>query len=371
MVLLDYLEDHPKEKIALVDGDRQITYGELLEQSEKEIHSSCHLLPSSPIDFAIDYLAAHRCGAVALPRGPAPPFPLECADLLYTSGSSGEPKGVMHTHSSILCATRQINQVVGNGPDDRELLCLPLAHSFGLGRLRCNLLAGATTIFVDGLKRPGEFFRQAEQWEVTGMALVPAMVVLLMPFAPKLSNLRLRYLELGSSPMRSDHKLRLLDLLPNCRICYHWGLTEAPRSAFAILGKAPLDSIGRPTPGVEVEVRGGELFVRGGHTMAGYLGEPPLDGWLATGDLGAIDDEGYLYWKGRRDDLLDVGGRLVAPCEIERALESHPSIEKARCLPPLTAQLSGERIADVELVAHLRERLESWKIPTHFEWTAR
>ena len=333
------------------------------------------------------------------------PEPEGIADILFTTGTTGEPKGVLLTHRNILCAARNINAFIGNGCDDREVVPLPLSHSFGLGRLRCNLLAGGAIILAPGFAFPGMILRELEKWQATGFSSVPSgFAVLLRMGDNALGQFRshLRYIEIGSAPMPSEHKEKLMEILPNTRICMHYGLTEASRSCFVEFHESAdrLHSIGKPSPGVEAAIldedghpvplgTAGRIVLRGGHVMKGYFEDPTAtdevlaEGWIRTGDYGRQDAAGYLYLEAREKELINVGGRKVAPLEIEACLAAHPAIKACACIGIADPDgITGEAIkaflvpesgaADRPgpgiLRAFIKDRLEAYKIPAHFEW---
>jgi acyl-CoA synthetase (AMP-forming)/AMP-acid ligase II len=347
----------------------------------------------------------------ALNHSPAPPRadefvepnPEHPADVLLTSGTTGKPKGVILTHRNILAAARNINQFIGNTAEDREALALPLSHSFGLGRVRCQILAGGALILTRGFQFPKQLFEAMRNWGATGFSFVPAAWAMLTrltgerlaEFSPEF-----RYIEIGSASMPRPEKERLMRLFPRTRICMHYGLTEASRSAFIEFhqSKDRLDSIGRPTPNVEIRIideeghelgprRIGKVQIRGEHVMGGYWdadsGERLQGAWLCSGDLGYQDEEGYLYVSGREDDVINIGGRKVHPTEIEQALLGHECIVEALCVgapDPITgeavraflvAKRSDSELPSAEaLTDFLRARLEGYKIPLAFEWVS-
>lgn len=299
-----------------------------------------------------------EAGATDTASSPGPsrmPETGDIADILFTSGSTGAPKGVMLTHANIAAAAHNINAFIGNDATDREVVTVPLNHSFGLGRLRCNLMARGTLIIVHGLTFPAQVLRSLQQHAATGLACVPAgMAVLLKPGGEYLSTAgrHLRYIELGSAPMPEASKRELMKLLPDTRLCMHYGLTEASRSAFIEFhaDAAHLDSVGRATPNVEIRIcaddggtlaarEAGRICVRAATVMHGYWrdgartrGVLDADGWLDTGDLGWLDEGGYLHLAGRRDDLINVGGRKVYPSLIEEVFAHHADVVDCACV---------------------------------------
>ena len=338
---------------------------------------------------------------------PIPPSTVtgqDLADILFTTGTTGQPKGVMLSHRNILAAAQNINAFIGNTSGDSELLPLPLSHSFGLGRLRCNLLAGGTLILADGLSDLRTLFRLFRQWRPTGFASVPAGFAILLRLAgDQLAEFagHLRYIEIGSAPMPREQKLRLAKLLPQTRICMHYGLTEASRSTFVEFHQDlhKLDSIGRPSPNVSIRLAGsdglevptgdpGEIHIQGGMVTAGYWRNPGLtastlaDGWFRTGDVATRDPDGYLHLQGRESELINTGGRKVSPIEIEEVLRTHPALEDCACagapdpdgiagqvaVAYLVGRANTPRPADPALRTFFEGKLEPYKFPRSFVW---
>ncbi|HET6628229.1 MAG TPA: class I adenylate-forming enzyme family protein [Woeseiaceae bacterium] len=349
-------------------------------------------------------------GAGAPPPAPAPAghvSPEQTADILFTTGTTAEPKGVILSHGALATACGHINRFIGTRPDAVEVLPLSLSHSFGLGRMRCVLSLGATLVPLPGFVNAARVTAALSDHRATGFASVPAGIAILLSDGDSLGRFadRLDYVEIGSSAMPIGQKRRLMELLPDTRLCMHYGLTEASRSAFLEFhaDRDRLDSIGRPSPGVEMRVldaagqpaaagETGQLEVRGGHLMSGYWQDPELTastlrgGWLRTGDLGRMGGDGCFYLEARADDVINVAGRKVLPREIEEILAQHPAIADCACAGiPDPQGLSGEMIAVwvvpkqanggrpafSELAKLLRQRLEPYKTPRKFFWIDR
>ncbi len=279
----------------------------------------------------------------------------DIADILFTSGSTGRPKGVVLTHANLVAAARNINAFIGNGASDREVVTVPLNHSFGLGRLRCSFLAGGTLILVPGLNFPALIYKALAEHAATGLACVPAGAAVLLKPGPEhlaTAGRSLRFVELGSAPMEPAMKQALMDALPQARLCMHYGLTEASRSAFiefhADAGR--LASVGRASPNVQIQIcddagtaleagQTGRIRVKADTVMREYWRDPErsarvLDpqGWLDTGDIGWLDGAGYLFLAGRKDDLINVGGKKVYPPQVEGSLALHPDVLDCMCV---------------------------------------
>lgn len=451
---------------ALVCGDHALSYAELahgVSERAAFLAAQCGvgpgvhvvLLAESSVDFVASYLAVHSLGAVCVPLDthtspdrraailrrleprvvisraaldtaphaglrfedvaagasvPAPAIEVvtgQAADILFTTGTTSEAKGVILNHGALATACSHINQFIGTRTDAVEVLPLSLGHSFGLGRVRAVLSLGATLVLVPGgFVNSARITRALAEHRATGFASVPAGIAILLGEGDVLGRFadQLEYIEIGSSAMPLEHKRRLMELLPDTRLCMHYGLTEASRSAFLEFhsDQDRLDSIGRPSAGVELRVvdedgkaapagEAGPLEVRGGHLMSGYWQDPARtagalhDGWLRTGDLGRAGADGYFYLEARTDDVINVGGRKVLPQEIEEVLAEHPAIAECACAGlPDPQGLSGEVIAAwlvprnsdarppfSELAKLLRRRLEPYKTPRKFFWTDR
>jgi long-chain acyl-CoA synthetase len=241
-------------------------------------------------------------------------------------------------------------------------------------------------------------------WNATGFACVPSgFAVLFKTGGDKLGGFRksLRYIEIGSAAMPLEHKRLLMSLLPETRICMHYGLTEASRSAFIEFHGAAdrLDSIGKPSRGVQmriVDANGGEcatgqmgrMVIKSPAMMSGYWQDPEgtaqafLGDYLITGDVGHRDADGFLYLDAREKELINVGGREVSPVEIEALLETHPAVAECACVGVpdpqgvtgmavkayLVARPGVEIPKSTGLAKHLRGKIEPYKMPRAFEW---
>ena len=325
------------------------------------------------------------------------------ADLLFTTGTTGRKKGVLLSHGNIASAATNINAFVGTSADDTEVVPIPLSHSFGLGRLRCWAQVGHRLVLEPGLRNPALLYKRLVDTKATGLAIVPAGVALLRRLVgARLAEVgtHLRYLELGSAALSQDDRRFLTETLPTTRMCHHYGLTEASRAAFSDLHRdgAKPNSIGRPAPNVEIRIADeqgrslpaaqvGEITVRGGMVMQGYWQQPELtratlrDGWLRTGDEGWMDDDGYLYLRGRRGDVINVGGVKVAPHEIERRLCEIPGVRDAACIgAPDPRGVLGQVVkafivsdaepGELEIAERLRRVLPEHELPRLFERVA-
>ena len=317
--------------------------------------------------------------------------------LLYTTGTTGRRKGVRLSHTNLMAATRNMNQVMRIGDGEREVVSLPLTHSFGLGRTRCLFETRGTVIIESGLDRPDKVLMSCLRHQATGLASVPAgFAIFLSRYAALLTQCAscLRYVEIGSAPMPLAHKQALMALLPRTRIYMHYGLTEASRSTFLEFHAAQdaLESAGTPPATVRLKIidqQGrevppgtiGTVCIAGDTVMQGYWNRPDetasalVDGWLVTGDLGSLDAQGCLTLWGRTQDLINVGGHKVLAREVEDVLANHPLVEESAAVgvrDPL--DIAGEVVkafvvrkdeglSAEDLKRHCLKHLEPWKVP--------
>lgn len=324
----------------------------------------------------------------------------DIAEILFTTGTTGAPKGVCLSYANIYASASNINGYIGNTPEDIELLALPICHSFGMGRIRCTLLKGATIIILGSFANVRAMFKAIEDFHVTGFGVVPAA----WAYIRKMSGRRIgkyasqiRYIEIGSASMPFETKKEMLELFPDTRICMHYGLTEASRNCFQEFHDVEhLDTIGKPVcDKVDVQIfdeeglqlkpgEKGELCVKGNMVLARYL--DPKDNenafwgeYFRTGDCGFIDTEGYIHLLGREKELINVGGKKVSPMEIEDAICAL-GVGDCVCVPMKDPDgIMGELVACFvlkdsttltfsEIAQQLSEKLEFYKRPVAYEW---
>ena len=323
----------------------------------------------------------------------------EIADILFTTGTTGSRKGVQLSHENIFAGATNSNEFIGNTHDDKEIIPLPLHHAFGLRRLRVNLMMGATSVLEEGFMFPQRFFDHISEGS-TGLCMVPTgfqVVKKLMKdrYVPYFQ--KLKYIEFGSMHMPVEQKRELAEQLPFTRICMHYGLTEVAANIFTEFHDDidHLDTLGKPSPNVNVAIMDesmtplpngeiGEIMVKGSIQTPAYWNDPErshqvlVDGWFRTGDLGIQNASGYVQMKGRNDDVINIGGKKVFPQEIEHQILQHPTVQDCACIS-IENNLLGEQIhafivsgseklSKHEWVHFLRESLDSYKIPTQFNY---
>lgn len=333
-----------------------------------------------------------------------PSFPdgNQIADILFTTGTTGKPKGVTLTYDNEAAAARNINEFIGNTGNDIELLALPVSHSFGLGRVRCCLHQGATLILLGSFANVKKLYRTIEEENVTGFTMVPASWRYLKKLTGnKLGDFRnqLRYIEMGSAFFSKEEKDELAGILPDTRVCMHYGLTEASRSTFMEFHQdaSHMDSVGKASPHTEIKIldengveceagNEGEICIKGEHVTHGYLDLPVGDSFFGdyfrTGDWGYKTEDGYVYLISRKKELINVGGKKVSPIEVEEQLLKIPGVEDCACIgvpddnevlgevvKAFIVKEKGSEITFADIDEQLTGKLESYKIPVCYEWT--
>lgn len=325
----------------------------------------------------------------------------DLAAVIYTSGSTGEAKGVTVSHRNMTFAAGSIVEYLEMGPQDRILCVLPLSFGYGLYQLLTCVRARATLVLEPGFTFPGRVVQVLEAERITGLPGVPTVFAVLTSLQGladrELGDLRFITNAGAGLPEASLAEVRRT--FPRARLYSMYGQTECTRVCY--LPPDQLDvrptSVGIAIPGTEAWVQDeqgrtvdpgdtGELMVRGSHVMQGYWNDPrrsaerlrpgrwPWERVLATGDLFRTDDAGYLYFVGRRDDLIKSRGEKVAPKEVEEVLHAIPGVKEAAVAGAPDKLLGQAVVAHVvpragqvldggELRRRCAEELESHKVP--------
>ncbi len=326
--------------------------------------------------------------------------PESTADVMFTSGTTGNPKGVRLSHFNIFSSAANINGFIKNTGADIELLGLPICHSFGLGRLRCNMLSGGTVILHNGFANLKSVFDTIARYQVTGFGMVPAV----WAYIKKFSGMRIgqyasqiRYIEIGSAAMPPEDKKILAGLFPDTRICMHYGLTEASRAAFMEFHEniSDLSTAGKSvSPLVDIMIadengkkaapgQEGEICIKGNMVTSSYYDESDnegafVNGYFRTGDWGYMSDDDRLYLVARKKELINVGGKKVSPVEIEEAL-AKIGVGESMCVAardpdgilgevPKAMLVRGTFSISIDEIKNgLRQLLEVYKLPRIYE----
>ena len=338
--------------------------------------------------------------------GPPPKRSIDAdlAALIYTSGTTGRPKGVMLTHLNMYSASKSVVSYLENDAGDVFLSALRLSYSYGLYQLLTGVMVGGTVILESPMAHPNVLLEKISSQRVTAFPMVPTTAALLLQSDLSEYDLAsLRYITSAGAPLPQKYIFALRQMLPNVKIFIMYGQTECKRISY--LPPQQLDdrsdSVGIPIPNEEVFIIDesgrpvgpgtvGELVVRGSHVMRGYWGLPeeskrvlrpgPLPGErvLHTGDLFRMDRDGYLYFIGRKDDIIKTRGEKVSPKEIEDVLYGIEGILEAaavgvpdeflgQSILAVVTLREGFSISAQEILRHCSQHLEDFKVPQRVE----
>lgn len=293
----------------------------------------------------------------------------DVADILFTTGTTGKPKGVIMSHKNLYLGAENVACGTEMTEKDVTMIVAPMNHAYAMGGLRAAMLSGAAVVLHESCMFLKEMTEKLEYYACTGFSTVPATIKLLYQYTRGsieriLGNVR--YVELGSASLDAEMKKELIDRLPNANIYISYGSTEAPRNIYMDLRKWPdkLDTIGKPARNAKVYIvddigtrlpKGkkeiGRLAIQGDMVMPGYWrNEKESRDVLQkecffTNDVGYQDEDGFLYLLGRRDDMLNIGGELVSPLEIERIANQCTGVSASACVAIKDeGELLGEKL---------------------------
>lgn len=329
----------------------------------------------------------------------------EMAELLFTTGTTGKPKGVILTYKAIYHILTNTIAGIGIREDERLLLPLPLNHSFALRVLRAVLYAGATVVLQNGFAFAREVELNQVNFDCTAMVAVPASMEILRgqmqdKFVEILS--KFRYIEVGAGSLTLDQRKRLTAELKNTTIYNTWGSSETGGALFTNVTEVASDpvkigAVGKPLPCVEVRTldengnvfksdkeHPGRMSLKGDMQMAGYWHRDELtketlkDGWLLTSDMIYEDEDGYVYMIGRADDIINVGGEKVSPVEVENIAGQYEHIRECACIgvadpeeilgqvPVLFVVARNNEFTKEGAQTFLATQMERYKLPQHY-----
>lgn len=345
----------------------------------------------------------HNAPTTVLPHGR---IDNDMAAIFYTSGSTGKPKGVVLSHRNLVTGARSVAKYLENTGEDRILSVLPLSFDYGLSQLTTAFYRGASVVLMNYLF-PQDIIKAVAHERITGLAAVPPLWIQLSQQKWQ-DNTTLRYLTNSGGKMPRPALDALRKLLPHTKIYLMYGLTEAFRSTFLLpaeLDKRP-DSIGKAIPNAEVMVvrqdgtlcevdEPGELVHRGALVALGYWNDiektaehfrpapgqnagltlPEIAVW--SGDTVRMDNEGFLYFVGRNDDMIKVSGYRVSPSEVEEVLHALPGVTEVAAFgvphPTLGMVIAVvvhciDSILTPQMILHeCQRRLPTYMVPAHVE----
>jgi O-succinylbenzoic acid--CoA ligase len=299
---------------------------------------------------------------------------LQCRIL--TSGTSGEPRPIGLTYGNFLFSAMGSAFNLGVEPTDRWLCCLPLSHVAGLSIILRSVIYGTTAVLLDGFNTD-QVANTLVSGDISVLSLVPTQLIRLLEadadlFAP-------RAILIGGGPVPPDALREALDR--GATVVQTYGMTEtcsqvttlAPEDAERRVGSA-----GRPLLTSHIRIEAGEILVQGPTVAPGCY---EADGWLHTGDLGSIDDEGFLYVTGRSSEVIVTGGENVMPAEVEAVLVSHPAVADAavvgrpdpewqEAVCALVVLAEDAKVSEEDLRSHCQSSLAGHKVPKRVDFVS-
>lgn len=407
---LTYLLNDCRAKVLITDGHLTNVFADSARRSP---HLKGIVLSGAKDAARLDGLptVASWDEALAAPGSGAPPrrnIDIDLAAIIYTSGSTGEPKGVMLTHRNMLTAATSISTYLENVEDDVILCVLPLAFDYGLYQMIMSVRMGARLVLERSFTFVADVLKRVVQEGVTGFPGVPTMFATLA----QLKNLssydfsKIRYVSNTAAALPVKHITMLQEIFPTAKIFSMYGLTECKRCTYlppADVKRKP-HSVGIAIPNTELWIVDendqkvgpgvvGQLVIRGATVMKGYWEKPestakrlrpgPIPGEqvLYTGDACMLDEEGYLTFVGRMDDIIKSRGEKVAPKEVENALVSIPGVKEAavigvpdelwgHAVKAFVVAEEGHTLDPKHLERECQRRLENFMVPKYIELIA-
>jgi len=332
----------------------------------------------------------------------------DIAAILYTSGSTGNPKGVVLSHRNMVAGAKSVAQYLENHEHDRLLAVLPFSFDYGLSQLTTSFVSGACTVLMDYLF-PRDVIKMVAKEGITGLAAVPPLwnQIAQLPW-PEEATDKLRYITNSGGALPKATIASLQKALPTTNIYLMYGLTEAFRSTFlppSEINKRP-DSIGKAIPNAEVIVvredgtqcasgEPGELVHKGSLVSMGYWNDPnktnehfkpapnrdkglPLQEIAVwSGDTVRMDEEGYLYFVSRKDDMIKTSGYRVSPTEVEEVIYSSNLVEQVAAIGVphavlgqavvtiLTPNAHSDKVDKETILAYCKSKLPAFMVPEH------
>lgn len=378
---VDYIFKHSKASVLIYDEHLQDTIDATSNEFDEVLTlEHIQMIINKPLEESI-----------------SPALDLEdTAVVMYTSGTTGKPKGVMLSHRNILETAEIWSESMQMTEADRMFICTPLFHCAGSHVFAVPTILKGGTIIIEEAFSPDATLKRLVETDTTIFFGVPAMYTILLN-KPELATYNFADLRLfcyGAAPMPYELVKRLKDTFPNVKVQNLYGQTENTPATSSLLDDAALfkiGSVGKPLARTEVQLRDpngemvplgevGEICVKGPQVMKGYLRAPEetarsiQDGWLYTGDLGRFDEEGYLYIVDRKKDMIIRGGENIYPIEVEEVLYQMPQILEAAVVgvphevygevpKAIVVVKEGQQLTEQNVLDYCGTQLAKYKIP--------
>ena len=356
--------------------------------------------------FVVTYCAVHLCGAIAVPLEASMPQERQqqirdevngkssnckCSDILYTTGTTGQAKGVILSAEAWNANAENLTDRLGFSQEQLFIICGPLNHLGSLSKIYPTLMNGATLYIMEGLKDLDAFFSVFElPYQKFATFLVPSSIRMLLQVASK--NLaavasKIDFIETGAAPISQADMERLRQVLPSSRLFNTYASTETGivcSYEFSKYGCEP-GLLGKPMKHSSVRINeDGRVVCSGATIMSGYWGAPELtaqvliNNEIYTSDIGTINSQGMLRLQGRQGDVINVGGYKVNPTEVEDAVSGFEPIADCICIPAqhillgtvpklLYVPKPGQEVKPKDIADFLRGHIENYKIPLLYE----
>jgi acyl-CoA synthetase (AMP-forming)/AMP-acid ligase II len=383
---LDYIVDQVECKLILCHSKLEKQF---------DFPDTCEIINELDLDLVISSFSSENCEALNDPS--------LLAEIVFTSGSTGRPKGVMLSHENLIVNTTSILKYLGLTEKDRVCTVLPFHYCYGLSLLHTHLKVGGSMVLNNSFIFLGSVISDIKKYKCTGFSGVPSHFQILLKkssfFKDDLPHLK--YLTQAGGKLHNNFIQDICQAFPDKRFYVMYGQTEAtarlsylpPDLVFEKMG-----SIGRAIDGVELKVVDdngneldtgieGELVARGRNIMKGYFkddretSETIKEGWLHTGDLAKMDEDGFFYIVGRKKEFIKVRGKRVSPKEIEEVILRLPEVVHCK-IEAYSDELTGEGILaristsngsvkrDLQgtILEECRKHLVEYKIPTRFKF---
>ncbi|MFA5890234.1 MAG: long-chain fatty acid--CoA ligase [Actinomycetota bacterium] len=322
----------------------------------------------------------------------------DLAVVSYTSGTTGRPKGVMLTHGNQLFNAETSSRAVPIHDGDVTVMCLPLAHLFGISVMLTGQMVDATGVMLPWFTAEG-FFAAVNDYGVTSSAMVPTMLTYMLqhPDFEKVNWSTFRWVVMGAAPLPLE-LTEEFEKRTGARVLEGYGLTEtSPTATVMRIEERRQGSCGRPVPGVGIRILDdddkevpvntpGEVCIQGPNVMKGYYNMPEetatalRGGWFHSGDIGHVDEDGYLYITDRKKDMIIRGGFNIYPRDVEEVLYGHPAVGEVGVVGIPDARLGeevrayvvlkpGAEATEEELLGYCRSILAKYKTPKSVVFT--